>query len=733
MSIFGQSATERKVRTFSLAPGFLDTYKGKQPAWGYNGLGYFVYKRTYARTKEDGNSEEFWETCQRVVEGCFNIQKVHCRQNGLPWNEPKSQKTAQDMFDRMWQFKFTPPGRGLWMMGTDMVLEKGVASLMNCAYHSTKDLDEDFTAPFTFLMDMSMLGVGVGGDTRGAGKVRLVTPRVSLEPHVVPDTREGWVDLIRTILLAFAGKEDYPSTIDFTKVRKRGEPIKGFGGVSSGPGPLQDLVKGITKILMPGDNEISFEGDSILTVSYSPSTASSRITSTQIVDVSNLIGRCVVAGNLRRSAEIMFGDPSDKDFLRLKDPTSLNALYAIQRELNASLESLLASEAGDTGGTLKASLENSLKEIAEEIAEHPLMSHRWASNNSILARVGMDYAPFVDAIMDNGEPGFAWLENARKYGRMMDPPNDKDYRVMGTNPCGEIVLESAEFCNLSETYPAHHDSLEDFKQTLKVAYLYAKTVTLIPSHNPRANAVAMRNRRIGCSMSGIAQAIEKFGYREFLDLCDNGYEYLQTLDRIYSEWLCIPRSIKMTTTKPSGSVSLLSGATPGIHFPHSEYYIRRVRVEETSPLVEAVRKAGYDVEPDKYTPHTVVVSFPIHEQNFSKSKNDITIWEQFSLAAAIQAHWADNAVSITVTVKPEEKKDIKRCLEVFETQLKSVSLLPLKDHSYVQAPYEAITKETYYEMFSRLLPLDLSNTSMHDASTEEKFCTSDVCEIKRAP
>jgi len=300
-----------------------------------------------------------------------------------------------------------------------------------------------------------------------------------------------------------------------------------------------------------------------------------------------------------------------------------------------------------------------------------------------------------------------------------------------TYNCGEMFLDSAEYCNLSETYPAHHDSLDDYKQTLKVAYLYAKTVTLLPSHNLRANAVAMRNRRIGCSMSGIVQAIEKFGYREFLDICDQGYHYLEGMDRIYSEWLCVPRSIKMTTTKPSGSVSLLSGATPGIHFPHSEYYLRRVRVEDTSPLVEAVRAAGYPIEVDAYSPNTLVVSFPIHEKNFSKSKSQVTVWEQFALAAAMQAYWADNSVSVTVTFKPDEAKDIQRCLEVYETQLKSVSLLPLKDHSYVQAPYEEITKEQYEALMVNITELDLSGKNTHDASTEEKFCTTDVCEIKR--
>src|SRR6185312_5446745 len=129
---------------------------------------------------------------------------------------------------------------------------------------------------------------------------------------------------------------------------------------------------------------------------------------------------------------------------------------------------------------------------------------RWASNNSILARVGQSYRRAAARTAKNGEPGYEWLENARRYGRMADPPDDRDVDVVGVNPCSE-------------------QSLHDYLRTLKYAYLYAKTVTLMPTHDARVNAVTMKNRRIGCSMSGITQAIAKFGYREFLRLCDAGY------------------------------------------------------------------------------------------------------------------------------------------------------------------------------------------------------------------
>jgi ribonucleotide reductase alpha subunit len=629
-------------------------------------LGYFTYKRTYARPVEGTErTEEFWETCLRVVEGVYNIQKIHCRTYLLPWNEPKAQKSAQEMFERMWAFKFTPPGRGLWMMGTDLVYEKGSAALNNCAFASTEDIDVDFAAPFCFLMDMSMLGVGVGGDTRGKGKVRIQTPRYTDDPYVVADSREGWVDLIRTVLNSFVGKGQYPKNIDYSQVRRRGTPIKGFGGIASGPQPMIDLVESLTKLLTP------WEGGSY------------KITSTQIVDVFNYIGKCVVAGGIRRTAEIMFGEPDDREFVTLKQD------------------------------------------------KEALMDRRWASNNSVFGTVGMDYTEVAESIAVNGEPGIIWLDNMRRFSRMGKPADNKDMRVMGSNPCSEQSLESFELCCLVETFPANHEDLEDYKRTLKFAYLYAKTVTLVPTHDARTNAVTQRNRRIGCSQSGIVQAMNKLGRREYLRWCDKGYDYIQDLDILYSEWLCVGLSKKTTSVKPSGTVSLLAGSTPGIHYPHSEHYIRRIRVQNTSPLVQACVEAGYEVEADSYSDDTSVVSFPVKEEHFVKGKDDVTLWEQFANAADLQRHWADNQVSITVTFHKAEAKDIKTCLETYETDLKSISMLPLadSDHGYVQPPYEAINEDRYWEMMAKITPLNLESTETHDISAEDKFCDGDTCTI----
>ncbi len=294
---------DRKVRQFSLAPAFLAEFEGMQPNWGP--VGYFTYKRTYARPTCDCEdprscghpSEEFFETCRRVVEGVYNVQKAHCRHLSLPWNEPKAQQSAQDMFTRMWQFKWTPPGRGLWMMGTPFVAQKGGACINNCAFVSSEHIDEDFAGPFTFLMDMSMLGVGVGGDTRGVGKVKISTPKMG-DTFLVEDSREGWVALVRQVLNSFHGKGTFPSAIDFSKVRAKGRRIRGFGGTASGPGPLAKLVKNVAMTLAPEGVTVSFEeafnpetGEVAFVHTYFTGEGKPyKITSSGITDVFNMVG-----------------------------------------------------------------------------------------------------------------------------------------------------------------------------------------------------------------------------------------------------------------------------------------------------------------------------------------------------------------------------------------------------------------------------------------------------------
>ena len=649
------------IRKFRLSEQFILPYIEKEVPWGP--VGYVTFKRTYSRrlnefSPDAEGTEEWWQTCRRVIEGMFDMQKQHVYFLGLEWNDSKAQATAKDAYDRLFNLKWTPPGRGLWMMGTKFVEERTAAGLFNCAFRSTKEISTKGGYLFSWMMDALMLGIGVGFDTLGAGTVTVTEPKYTNDVHIIDDSREGWVNSVHMLLNGFLLGGKVPH-FDYGAIRPAGALIKGFGGTSSGATPLKELHDSLRDLYTPMIGEL--------------------IDSVTIVDTENLIGRCVVAGNVRRSAALAMGTHDDRQYLEMKND------------------------------------------------QEKLYHHRWGSNNSFHAIVGMDYTWHAEQSMKNGEPGYIWLDNARTRGRFKDGIRHDDQHVAGFNPCVEQQLEDAELCCLVETFPAKHDSFEDYMKTLKIAYLYGKTITLSNTHWPETNAKMLKNRRIGLSQSGVVQAFSKFGRRAMYEWCDNAYEAVKALDEEFSNWLCIPKSVRMTSIKPSGTVSLLNGSTPGIHFPEDEYYIRRIRFSKDSDLLPTLAEAGYPIEDDAYSPNTKVVSFPVKETHYYKGKKDVTMWEQLEIAAQYQHYWADNSVSITVTFQPEEEEQIKNALEMYETRLKAVSFLRLNDTGYEQAPYEAIDLETYEKMVDNITPIQRFETNQQGAGT--KFCDGESCTI----
>lgn len=645
---------------FTIDKEFVELYSNKKVNFGFNGLGELTYYRTYSRLKEDGTNERWFETIERVVNGIYSIQKEHILKQDLGWNETKAQVSAQEMYDRIFNFKFLPPGRGLWACGTDIISKGLGAAMNNCGFVSTEHIDKDFSKPFCFMMDMSMLGVGVGFDVKGAGKItiskNLVIPDFI---YVIPDTREGWVESLKLLLNSYLGEQGV--IFDYSKIRLAGEPIKTFGGISSGPDPLIKLHEQIREIL---DKRIE-----------------KLLTATDIADIMNLTGVCVVSGNVRRSAQIMFGSSESSEYLDLKN-------YEVNPQR---------------------------------------ANYGWTSNNSVFCDEKTDYREAARRTAINGEPGYFWLKNAQKYGRMGDPVNNKDYKVVGCNPCAEQSLENYELCCLVETFPNNHDSLYDYEKTLKYAYLYAKTVTLLKTHNKDTNRVLLRNRRIGLSQTGIAQFLESHTLEEYRQWCDTGYKTVQRYNEVYSNWFCIPKSVKTTSIKPSGSISLLAGSTPGMHYPESNYYIRRIRVAKNSPLIDACRQANYIIEEDLYDSSSYVVEIPVEIK--CRTISDVSIWEQVELAVFIQKWWADNQVSCTVTFRPEEAKEIPAILNYHKYNLKAISFLPkAEEGAYKQMPYEAITKEKYDDLVSKISELKISNISQD--SKPELYCDADKCVIK---
>ena len=669
--------------SFRLSEDFISGYREKKAPFGFadsagNSVGEITFLRTYSRLKEDGTKETWADVCERVINGMYSIQKDHCKSQRLPWNDAKAQASAKDGFDRLFNLKWTPPGRGLWVMGTDIVnRQRNSAALQNCAFVSTNEMTKQNPGkPFGFLMEASMLGVGVGFDDKGADKdFTIHAPKSECTEYVIPDTREGWVESTIMLLNSYLKSDQNCIQFDYSEIRVYGEPIKTFGGTAAGPEPLIKLHKKIVDLFGKREGE--------------------KLTRRDIADIGNLIGVCVVSGNVRRSAELLIGRIDDDEFLNLKN--------------------------------------------AERFPERNSYDPKnpgwgWMSNNSVEVSVGTDFDPIIDGIVRNGEPGVVWMDMSRKYGRLADPINNKDHRIAGYNPCAEQSLESYECCTLVETYLNRHDSLDDFKKTLKFAYLYAKTVTLLPTHWEETNAIMQRNRRIGTSMSGVANFADRRGLPELRDWMDEGYKHLKQYDNSYSEWLGIRESIKMTTVKPSGTVSILAGESPGVHWTvGGQYFLRAIRFSNNDPMLPLFKMANYRVEPASESPDTTsVVFFPI-ESDARRSEKDVSIFEKMSLAATAQRYWSDNSVSVTISFDTEkESEHVGTVLHMYDGQLKTVSFLPQGNMTYPQMPYTQITQEEYEETKMRLFPIDFAGVyaGMAADAVGEAYCTTDACEIR---
>ena len=671
-----------EVFSFRLSEEFVNKYNNVPAPFGFtdagsNSLGEVTFIRTYSRVKEDGTKERWHEVCRRVIEGMYSVQKNHAKDNRLPWNDNKAQKSAQEAFQRMFELKWTPPGRGLWAFGTPMTMEKrNSASLQNCAMVSTRDIDRnDPGALFAWVMDALMLGIGVGFDTLGQEKqMSIYAPTEPAVVYEIPDTREGWVESVRYLINSYLRQNQPIQEFTYDLIRPLGAPIKGFGGVASGPAPLIELHTRIRNVI--------------------GSRAGELLDSRAIVDLVNLIGTCVVSGNVRRSATLALGAPNDKDFINLKNA-----------------------------------------EVFPERNSYDPENPGWAymSNNSISAEVGTKYEDYVDLIANNGEPGFIWLDVARNYGRLLDPADGKDYRVMGMNPCAEMDLESGEMCTLVEVHLNRHESKEDFLKTLKFAYLYGKTVTLMPTHWPQTNGIMQRNRRIGTSLTGIASFADSSGIPALREWMDEGYNKIRYYDHKYSEWLCVRESIRVTTVKPSGSVSLLSGATPGVHWgPGGPFYLRAIRFGKQDNMMHLFKAAGYKIEDDIYSEETSVVYFPV-KSGHKRSEKEVSLFEKIGLAATAQKYWSDNGVSVTLSFdKEEETKFVAPALNMYEGQLKAVSFLPMGNKVYPQQPYSEITEEEYNEYIGKIAKIDWS--AIYDGvqnldALGEKYCNNDNCLI----
>lgn len=301
--------------------------------------------------------------------------------------------------------------------------------------------------------------------------------------------------------------------------------------------------------------------------------------------------------------------------------------------------------------------------------------------------------------------------------------------------CGEVTLEHGESCNLAEIFVPNIRDDEEFRQVAGRIWKVCKVIASLPHHWDFADKVISRNMRTGLGCTGVLQA----PYMTEKNYSDT-YEYLRGLDKEFSAQLgavlgrTIPESIKLTTVKPSGTLSLLAGTSPGIHPEYAPFYIRRIRVASNSFIVTAARQAGYTVEPvirfdGTKDLSTSVVEFPVKARPESVVAADMTAIDQLEVTRRMQRAWSDNSVSVTVYFRKEELPAIKKWLsEHYDDEIKTVSFLLHSEHGFIQAPYEEITEKEFERRTKHLRPLDLRNgfETLEDLSD----CGTGACPVR---
>ena len=638
-----------------ITPEFVARYTDKTPPWGFNGMGEIVYRRTYSRDLEALGRKEYWfETIARAINGAQEIGADYTKEE------------AERLFDYIFNLKGIFAGRALWQLGTPLVRKMSGVSLVNC-WMTTISKVEDFQ----FLMDHLMVGGGVGFSVERAvvhdlPKVRevegVVHERTNDADFIVPDSRQGWSALLGKVLESYfhTGESFTYSTV---LIRGFGAPLKTFGGTASGPEVLIEGIADICKILDERSGK--------------------KVRSVDALDICNIIGKIVVAGSARRSAQIAIGDPDDFLYLRAKNWSK-----------------------GD------------------------IPAWRGNSNNSIFAD---SYDEIIDEFWKGydgtGEPyGLINRQLIRKTGRTGEKVNDS--KVIGTNPCGEIGLEDGEPCNLAEIFLPNIESKEELMDLSRLLYKTQKAITTLSYPYPKSQAVIARNRRLGQGITGWMQSTE-----EQLSWISDCYEQLREYDKEWSAEKGINKSIKLTTVKPSGTLSLLAGVTPGIHPAYSQYYIRRVRMGSSDPLVNYCRDKGYDVQYDVGLDgkenHTVcVVSFPCETPEHAVLAKDLKAVDQLEWVAKAQAAWADNNVSVTVYYHKEELPEIQEWMKKnYKDRLKSVSFLLHSDHGFALAPYEEISKEEYTRLKGKIKEITFVD-EINEYALEDLECEGGACPIR---
>jgi len=658
-------------------------------------LGQFVYYRTYSRWLPLGKRREYWwETIRRTVE--FNCSLVKT-----------SRLEAESLYDNVFYLRQFLAGRSLWIGGTEVSSKYPMANF-NCSFMILDNFNS-----FKDLFYLLMIGAGVGirvlkSDVEKLPKVRTdvkiihesysplpkdkredltgITFESNTAHIVVGDSKEGWVeslDYYLSILYRKEYREVKTIIFNYDYVRPKGEKLKTFGGTASGYESLREMFSKIDKII-----KMDVYGNL------------KKLRPIDCLDIVNIIGQNVVIGGVRRTSEVVLFDKDDQGILNAK-----NNLY---------------------------------EQIDSKWIKNEAIAYREMSNNSIFYTskpTREQLAWHVKQMRYSGEPGFMNAEAAAKRR-----PN-----LQGANPCMEVLLDRDQMCNLTTVNVlgfVDDGKLEQERlfEAQRLSLRAGFRMTFLDLELDQWDIKQKRDRLVGCSLTGWQDMVNvtKMTKEAESELRKKLRDIVHQEAESYARQLGVNPPLLMTTVKPEGTLALLPTVSSGVHYSHSPYFIRRVRINSSDPLLKVCEELGYDIKPEngqtEENCRTKVISFPCCASE-GKTKKEVSAIEQLEIYRSFQKEYTDHNTSITVHVKSNEWEEVEEWLWNNWDDIVAVSFVSLDDSFYAQMPYEEITKEEYEKRVKEMIPFIPSLISKYEKEETEidvgdESCSNGSCPIR---
>jgi ribonucleoside-triphosphate reductase (thioredoxin) len=556
--------------------------------------------------------------------------------------------------------------------------------MYNCSFIVPTKVED-----FAEIMYLSMSGTGVGFsvESESAGQLPIVQRQTGekLPAYVVGDSKEGWCDAVTFGLQTwFSGKD---VDFDYSGVRPAGARLKVMGGKSSGPDPLRSLL--------------TFARASIL------ARQGKRLTNLNVHDVICKIGECVVAGGVRRSAMISLSDLDDEAMRDAKN----GQFYLTDMQRSMSNNSAVYME--------KPTSEQFLDEWAALVKSKS--GERGIFNRgSLYDTLPKRRVDFLSKKFGNGQKG------------------NRNIGQLGTNPCGEIILQSKQFCNLSEVIARHHDTEKTLLKKIRLATLlgtYQSSLTNFRYISKDWQENGKAECLLGVSITGQwdCPAVRN------ASVLSNMRDAAVKENAKYAKRFGINPSTAITAVKPSGTVSKTFDTASGMHTRFAPYYIQRIRISATDSLFRMLRDQGVPFNPEvgqqADSASTYVIDFPVKSPKGSKFKNDLSALEQLEYWKMVKVNYTEHNPSVTVSVGDNEWIEVANWLYSNWDIVGGLSFLPRSDHVYRLAPMEECTKDQYDELVKRYEHIDYSRIVVYEKKDttdvkRELACAGGTCEIE---